>query len=107
MSHVDPRTSLDIRPESIRPPHRRVLVRIDERTEQIGSIVLPHVARDLPNTGTVVSVGNEARGVHELVGRHVVIEKYAHGDREALWLEGSYGPRYLVCNDEQIVAVLE
>lgn len=81
-----------------------VLVRIDARTEMVGAIHVPHVARDLPNTGVVVRVGSEVPATIG-VGAHVLIERYAHGDREFLML-GEPAARHLMVKSEQVVAVL-
>ena len=92
--------SSEIGAASLRPMRERVLIRVDDRVEQIGSIHVPHVARALPNTGVIVRVG-EGCGLE--VGARVVIERYAHGDREYVILDGA---RHLVVRRDQVIAVL-
>jgi len=73
---------------SIRPLHDRVLVRRKEEEEtSAGGIVLPGSAKEKPNQGEVVAVGNgrildngETRPVDVNVGDIVVFGKYAGSD---------------------------
>lgn len=93
----------DIDPASIHPLHDRVLVRIDDRAVTTsGGIAIPHVARDLPNTATVVNVGSAVTCC--AAGDRVLIEKYAHGDEEFFVLDGA---RHLRVKDTQVIAVLD
>jgi chaperonin GroES len=98
------RQDADANPASVRPLRDMVLVRIDDRDERTpGGLVIPHVARDLPNTARVVAVGPRCTAC--TVGDRVVIEKYAHADREFLRL-GEDASRHLLVRHEQVVAVL-
>lgn len=73
---------------SIRPLHDRVVVRRKEEEETTaGGIVLPGSAKEKPNQGEVVAVGNgrvldngETRPVDVNVGDTVVFGKYAGSD---------------------------
>jgi co-chaperonin GroES (HSP10) len=94
----------DVEPRSVRPIGDRVLVVIDDRAETIGSIVIPHIAQDLPNTATVVRVGKRVRTC--AVGDRVLIEKYAHADREYVML-GEPSRRHLLVSESQVICVLE
>ena len=98
------RQDADADPRKVTPLRDMVLVRIDDRTEMTsGGIVVPHVARDLPNTAVVVAVGPKCTAC--AVGDHVLLEKYAHGDREFLRL-GADASRHLLVEHEQVMAVL-
>jgi chaperonin GroES len=73
---------------SIRPLHDRVVVRRKEEEETTaGGIVLPGSAKEKPNQGEVIAVGNgrildngETRPVDVKVGDIVVFGKYAGSD---------------------------
>lgn len=91
-------------PSTVRPMRDRVLVVIDERETMRGSIHVPGIAQDLPNTAVVVSVGSKVTTCSP--GDHIVIEKYAHGDREYLLL-GEPVRRHLLVDVSQILAVLD
>lgn len=98
------RQDADAKPDSIRPLRDMVLVRIDDRdTETAGGLVIPHIARPLPNTAKVIAVGPKCTACAP--GDHVLIEKYAHGDREFLRL-GEDASRHLLVAHEQVIAVL-
>lgn len=72
----------------IRPLHDRVVVRRKEEEEKTaGGIVLPGSAKEKPNQGEVIAVGNgrvldngEVRPVDVKVGDVVVFGKYAGSD---------------------------
>ncbi len=72
----------------IRPLHDRVVVRRkEEEATSAGGIVLPGSAKEKPNQGEVVAVGNgrvldngEVRPVDVKVGDIVVFGKYAGSD---------------------------
>jgi len=72
----------------IRPLHDRVVVRRQEEQEKsAGGILLPGSAKEKPNQGEVVAVGNgrvldngETRPVDVKVGDVIVFGKYAGSD---------------------------
>jgi len=72
----------------IRPLHDRVVVRRQEEQEKsAGGILLPGSAKEKPNQGEVVAVGNgrvldngETRQVDVKVGDVIVFGKYAGSD---------------------------
>ena len=72
----------------IRPLHDRVVIRRKEEEEtSAGGIVLPGSAKEKPNQGEVVAVGNgkvldngEVRPVDLKIGDIVVFGKYAGSD---------------------------
>jgi chaperonin GroES len=45
-----------------RPLHDRVLVRRIEEDQKVGSIIIPDTAKEKPQQGEVIAVGNGARG---------------------------------------------
>jgi chaperonin GroES len=47
---------------AFRPLHDRVLVRRIEEDEKVGSIIIPDTAKEKPQQGEVIAVGNGARG---------------------------------------------
>jgi len=73
---------------NIRPLHDRVLVRRqEEEATSAGGIVLPGSAKEKPNQGEVIAVGNgrildngDVRPVDVKVGDTVVFGKYAGSD---------------------------
>lgn len=73
---------------SIRPLHDRVVVRRkEEESTSAGGIVLPGSAKEKPNQGEVIAVGNgrildngETRPVDVKIGDIVVFGKYAGSD---------------------------
>jgi co-chaperonin GroES (HSP10) len=98
------RREADALPKEVRPIRRRVLVVIDEREAMSkGGIHIAPIAQGLPNTATVVRIGPKVTTCEP--GDHVVIEKYAHGDREYLML-GEPARRHLLVEEDQILAVL-
>lgn len=48
---------LDVETSSITPLYDRLIVKRDETVKQVGSIILAENAKEPPNVGTVVSVG--------------------------------------------------
>ncbi|MEL6369764.1 MAG: co-chaperone GroES [Pseudomonadota bacterium] len=46
---------------AFRPLHDRVLVRRTEEDEKVGSIIIPDTAKEKPQQGQVISVGNGAK----------------------------------------------
>ncbi|MEM6538555.1 MAG: co-chaperone GroES [Pseudomonadota bacterium] len=47
---------------AFRPLHDRVLVRRIDEDEKVGSIIIPDSAKEKPQQGEVLAVGNGARG---------------------------------------------
>lgn len=94
---------------NIRPLHDRVVVRRKEEEEKsAGGIVLPGSAKEKPNQGEVVAVGNgrvldsgEVRPVDVTVGDTVVFGKYAGSD--TIEVEGE---ELVILSEGDIKAVL-
>ena len=95
---------------SIRPLHDRVVVRRKEEEEKTaGGIVLPGSAKEKPNQGEVVAVGNgrvldngETRPVDVKVGDTVVFGKYAGSDTIEV-----AGEELVILSESDIKAVIE
>ncbi len=95
---------------SIRPLHDRVVVRRKEEEEKTaGGIVLPGSAKEKPNQGEVVAIGNgrvldngETRPVDVKVGDTVVFGKYAGSDTIEV-----AGEELVILSESDIKAVIE
>jgi chaperonin GroES len=93
----------------VRPLHDRILVkREDEAEEKIGGIIIPDTAKEKPQRGKVVAVGN---GKVTEDGKRVALDVKS-GDRI---LFGKYsgnevkidGDDYLILREEDVLAILE
>jgi chaperonin GroES len=93
----------------VRPLHDRILVkREEEGEEKIGGIIIPDTAKEKPQRGKVVAVGN---GKVTEEGKRVPLDVKS-GDRI---LFGKYsgnevkidGDDYLILREEDILAILE
>ena len=95
---------------NIRPLHDRVVVRRKEEEQtSAGGIVLPGSAKEKPNQGVVVAVGNgrvldngETRPVDVKVGDVVVFGKYAGSDTIEV-----DGEELVILSESDIKAVVE
>ncbi len=94
----------------IRPLHDRIVVRRKEEEEKTaGGIVLPGSAKEKPNQGEVIAVGNgrvldngEVRPVDVKVGDIVVFGKYAGSDTIDV-----DGEELVILSESDIKAVVE
>ena len=94
----------------IRPLHDRVVVRRKEEEEKTaGGIVLPGSAKEKPNQGEVVAIGNgrvldsgETRPVDVNVGDTVVFGKYAGSDTIEV-----NGEELVILSESDIKAIVE
>ena len=94
---------------SIRPLHDRVIVKRIEEGEQIrGGIIIPDTAKEKPQEGEVIAVGN---GKKKDNGEYAALD-VKEGDRV---LFGKYagtevkldGEEYLIMREEDILGVIE
>ena len=92
---------------NIRPLHDRIIVeRLKEGEQQVGGIIIPDTAREKPQQGIVIAVGN-GRVLDD--GRRVPLDVKA-GDRI---LFGKYsgqeikvdGKEYLIVKEDEVLAV--
>lgn len=94
----------------IRPLHDRVIVRRQEEEEtSAGGIVLPGSAKEKPNQGEVVAVGNGAvldngdtRPLAVSVGDTIVFGQYAGSNTVKV-----DGEDLIILNESEIYAVVE
>jgi len=93
----------------VRPLHDRVIVeRIEESEQRVGGIIIPDTAKEKPQRGKVVAVGN---GKVTEEGKRVPLDVKS-GDRI---LFGKYsgnevkidGDDYLILREEDVLAILE
>ncbi|HEY3101451.1 MAG TPA: co-chaperone GroES [Methylomirabilota bacterium] len=93
----------------VRPLHDRILVKREEESEEkIGGIIIPDTAKEKPQRGKVVAVGN---GKILDDGKRVALDVKS-GDRI---LFGKYsgnevkidGDDYLILREEDVLAILE
>ena len=94
---------------SIRPLHDRVIVsRIDEGEQKVGGIIIPDSAKEKPQQGKVVAVGN---GKADKDGKRIPLD-VKDGDTI---LFGKYsgqevrvdGEDYLIMREDEVLAVIE
>ena len=94
---------------NVRPLHDRIIVhRLEEAEQQIGGIIIPDTAKEKPQQGTVIAVGN---GKVNDDGKRIRLDVKA-GDRI---LFGKYsgqeikldGQEYLIMKEDDVLAVLE
>jgi len=93
----------------VRPLHDRILVkREEEGEEKVGGIIIPDTAKEKPQRGKVVAVGN---GKVTEEGKKIPLDVKS-GDRI---LFGKYsgnevkidGDDYLILREEDVLAILE
>ena len=94
---------------TVRPLHDRIIVqRIDEGEQKVGGIIIPDSAKEKPQQGTVIAVGN---GKVNDDGKRIPLDVKA-GDRI---LFGKYagqeikldGEEYLIMKEDEVLAVIE
>ena len=94
---------------NVRPLHDRIIVhRLEEGEQQIGGIIIPDTAKEKPQQGTVMAVGN---GKANDNGKRIPLDVNA-GDRI---LFGKYsgqeikldGEEYLIMKEDDVLAVIE
>lgn len=94
----------------IRPLHDRVVVRRESEEEtSAGGIVLPGSAKERPNQGEVVAVGNgavldngETRALAVSVGDKIVFGQYAGSNTVKI-----DGEELVILSESEIYAVIE
>ena len=93
----------------IRPLHDRILVkRIDEEEKSTGGIIIPDSAKEKPQQGKVVAVGNGKIGEDGTVtpldvkkGDKILFSKYSGSEID---LDGE---EHLIMREDDVLAVLE
>ena len=95
---------------NIRPLYDRIVVkRIEEAETTRSGIVIPDSAKEKPQQGEVVAVGNGKRNdegklipMDVKVGDRVLFGKYSGSD-----VPKSYGDDHLIMREDEILAVIE
>lgn len=93
----------------LRPLHDRVVVRrLEEEEQRQGSIIIPDSAKEKPQQGEVISVGNgrlletgERVPLDVKPGDRILFGKYAGSDVKI------DGQEYLILREDEILGVVE
>ena len=88
---------------TIKPLADRVLVLPAQAEEKVGSIIIPDKAKEKPQRGKVVAVGNGTKDEEMVlkVGDEVLYGKYAGTELE------NEGEKYLIMRQSDVLAVVE
>ena len=94
---------------NVRPLHDRILVqRLDEGEQQIGGIIVPDSAKEKPQRGTVIAVGNgrvndegDRVALDVKAGDTILFGKYSG---QEIKLDGV---EYLIMKEDDVLAALE
>jgi chaperonin GroES len=94
---------------TVRPLHDRILVqRIDEGEQKVGGIIIPDSAKEKPQQGTVIAVGNGKVGddrkripLDVKTGDRILFGKYAG---QEVKLDGE---EYLIMKEDDVLAVID
>ena len=93
----------------IRPLHDRLIVRrLEEGEQKIGGIIIPDTAKEKPQQGTVIAVGNgkvdddgKRVSLDVKVGDRILFGKYAG---QEIKLDGE---EYFIMKEDDVLAVIE
>ena len=88
---------------TIKPLADRVLVLPAQAEEKVGGIIIPDTAKEKPQRGKVVAVGNGTKDEEMVlkVGDEVLYGKYAGTELE------NEGEKYLMVRQSDVLAVVE
>ena len=88
---------------TIKPLADRVLVLPAQAEEKVGGIIIPDTAKEKPQRGKVVAVGNGTKDEEMVlkVGDEVLYGKYAGIELE------NEGEKYLIMRQSDVLAVVE
>ena len=88
---------------NIKPLADRVLVLPAQAEEKVGGIIIPDTAKEKPQHGTVVAVGNGTKDEEMVLkeGDEVLYGKYSGTELE---LEGT---KYLIMRQSDVLAVVQ
>jgi chaperonin GroES len=94
---------------NIRPLHDRIVVkRIEDTEEKIGGLFIPDSAKEKPQQGEVVAVGNgkvnekgERQPLDVKAGDRILFGKYSGSD---IKLDGT---EYLIMREDEVLGVLD
>lgn len=87
---------------NIKPLADRVLVLPAQAEEKVGGIIIPDTAKEKPQRGTVVAVGNGTKDEEMVLkeGDTVLYGKYAGTELE------SDGEKYLIMRQSDVLAIV-
>ncbi len=88
---------------TIKPLADRVLVLPAQAEEKVGGIIIPDAAKEKPQRGKVIAVGNGTKDEEMIlkVGDEVLYGKYAGTELE------NDGEKYLIMRQSDVLAVVE
>ncbi len=93
---------------NVRPLHDRIVIkRIEEKETVKGGIIIPDTAKEKPQEGEVIAVGNGKREKGELipldvkVGDRILFGKYSGTE---IKLDGE---EYLIIREDEVLGVIE
>ena len=94
---------------NLRPLHDRIVVRrLEGGEENVGGIIIPDSAKERPQRGTVIAVGN---GIVREGGKRVAVDvkpgdviMFGKYTNQEIKLEGE---DYLVMREDEVLAVIE
>ena len=88
---------------TIKPLADRVLVLPAQAEEKVGGIIIPDTAKEKPQCGKVIAVGNGTKDEEMIlkVGDEVLYGKYAGTELE------NDGEKYLIMRQSDVLAVVE
>ncbi len=94
---------------NVRPLHDRIIVqRLEEGEQKIGGIIIPDTAKEKPQQGTVIAVGNGKVNddgtrvpIDVKVGDRILFGKYAG---QEIKLDGE---EYFIMKEDDVLAVIE
>lgn len=88
---------------TIKPLSDRVLILPAKAEEKVGGIIIPDTAKEKPQRGKVVAVGNGTKDEEMIlkVGDEVLYGKYAGTELE------NEGEKYLMMRQSDVLAVVE
>ena len=93
---------------TVRPLHDRIVVqRIDEGEQRVGGIIIPDTAKEKPQQGTILAVGN---GKANDKGKRIPLDVKA-GDRILFGKHSGQevkldGQEYLIMKEDDVLAVI-
>ena len=94
---------------NIRPLHDRIVVkRLEDTEDKIGGLFIPDSAKEKPQQGEVVAVGNGKRGddgkliaLDVKAGDRILFGKYSGSD---IKLDGT---EYLIMREDEVLGILD
>lgn len=88
---------------TIKPLADRVLVLPAQAEEKVGGIIIPDTAKEKPQRGKVIAVGNGTKDEEMIlkVGDEVLYGKYAGTELE------NDGEKYLIMRQSDVLAIVE